>query len=32
MHFALILQLLLLLLVANGTPVIAKRLFGDLLA
>jgi CDP-archaeol synthase len=32
MHFALILQLLLLLLIANGTPVIAKRLFGDFLA
>ena len=31
MHFALILQLLLLLLVANGTPVIAKILFGDFL-
>ena len=32
MHFALILQLLLLLMVANGTPVIAKRLFGDFFA
>jgi hypothetical protein len=32
MHIALILQLVLLLLVANGTPVIAKRLFGDYLA
>lgn len=32
MHIALILQLVLLLLVANGTPIIAKRLFGDYLA
>ena len=31
MHFALILQLLLLLLIANGTPVIAKTLFGNFL-
>jgi hypothetical protein len=32
MHFALILQLLLLLMVANGIPIIAKRLFGNFLA
>src|SRR5687768_13222929 len=28
-HFALILQLTVLLAVANGTPVVAKRIFGD---